>query len=158
LAGPLAGFLSSAVCCLIFLKTGNPLWADLAKTGAWLNALNLIPIWVLDGAGAALPLNRVEKAMVMAAAIGLGYAVHSGVFYVVAGGMLVNMIFMSVARPAAEPAYGTGTNQPVSLPYAPGPGETHSGSQMIAAYFIAVLTALGGLVYLLRDYGTFNRP
>ena len=28
-----------------------------------------------------MPLNRVEKAMVMATAIGLGYAVDSGVFY-----------------------------------------------------------------------------
>ena len=66
-----------------------------------------------------MPLNRVEKVMVMATAAGLGYAVDSGVFYFVAGGMLVNMIFMSVARPAAQPAYGSGPNQPVSLPYPP---------------------------------------
>jgi len=158
LAGPLAGFLSSAICGLIYFKTGDPIWVALAKTGAWLNALNLIPIWVLDGAGAALPLNRVEKAMVMVTAIGLGYAVDSGVFYIIAGGMLVNMIFMSAARPAAQPAYGSGPNQAVSLPYAPGTGEQHSGSQMIAAYFIAVLAGLGGILYLLRDYGTFNKP
>jgi len=158
LAGPLAGFLSSAICGLIYFKTGDTIWVALAKTGAWLNALNLIPIWVLDGAGAALPLNRVEKAMVMVTAIGLGYAVDSGVFYIIAGGMLVNMIFMSAARPAAQPAYGSGPNQAVSLPYAPGTGEQHSGSQMIAAYFIAVLAGLGGILYLLRDYGTFNKP
>jgi len=158
LAGPLAGFLSSAICGLIYFKTGDPIWVALAKTGAWLNALNLIPIWVLDGAGAALPLNRVEKAMVMVTAIGLGYAVDSGVFYIIAGGMLVNMIFMSAARPAAQPAYGSGPNQAVSLPYAPGTGEQHSGSQMIAAYFIAVLAGLSGILYLLRDYGTFNKP
>jgi Zn-dependent protease len=156
LAGPLAGLLSAAACGLVFFKTGDPIWAALAKTGAWLNALNLIPIWVLDGASAALPLSRVEKAMVMATAIGLGYAVDSGVFYFVAGGMLVNMIFMSVARPAAQPAYGAGINQPGSLPYAANTGESHSGSQMIAAYFIAVMTGLGGILYLLKDYA--GRP
>jgi Zn-dependent protease len=156
LAGPLAGFLSSAVCGLIFLKTGDPIWAALAKTGAWLNALNLIPLWVLDGAGASMPLNRIEKAMVMATAAGLGYAVDSGVFYIIAGAMLVNMIFMTAARPAAQPAYGSGPNQPVSLPYPPGTADQHSGSQMIAAYFIAVLAGLGGILYLLHDYA--NRP
>ena len=30
--------LSSAACGLIFIKTGDPIWAALAKTGAWLNA------------------------------------------------------------------------------------------------------------------------
>lgn len=154
LAGPLAGLLSSAVCGLIYFKTGNLVWVALAKTGAWLNALNLIPIWVLDGAGASMPLNRVEKAMVMATAAGLGYAVDSGVFYFIAGGMLINMIFMSVARPAVQPAYGAGPGQPMSLPYSPTSGEQHSGSQMIAAYFIAVLAGLGGILYLLRDYAT----
>ncbi len=156
LAGPLAGFLSSAACALIFMKTGDPIWAALAKTGAWLNALNLIPIWVLDGAGAAMPLNRVEKVMVMATAIGLGYAVDEKVFYFVAGGMLVNMLFMS--RPVvAQPAYGSGPGQTTGpSTYMSGNGEQHSGSQMIAAYFIAVLAALGGILYLLRDFA--NRP
>jgi len=68
--------------------------------------------------------------------------------------MLVNMIFMTAARPAAQPAYGSGPNQPMSLPYPPGTSDQHSGSQMIAAYFISVLAGLGGILYLLRDYGT----
>jgi Zn-dependent protease len=153
LAGPFAGLLSSAICGLIFFKTGDFVWAALAKTGAWFNALNLIPIWIFDGAGASMPLNRLEKAMVMATAAGLGYAVDSGVFYFVAGGMLINLI-ISVARPAAQPAYDTGSGQAGGFPYSPTSGEQHSGSQMIAAYFIAVLAGLGGVLYLLRDYAT----
>jgi Zn-dependent protease len=158
LAGPLAGFFSSALCGLIYFNTHDPIWAALAKTGAWLNALNLIPIWVLDGAGAAMPLNRVEKVMVVATAIGLGYAVDEKVFYFVAGGMLVNMLFMGVARrPAVQPLFGTASGQqPGPQAYMSSTGEEHSGSQMIAAYFIAVLTALGGVLYLLRGYA--NRP
>jgi Zn-dependent protease len=151
LAGPLAGLLSSAACGLIFLNTGNPIWAALAKTGAWLNALNLIPIWILDGAGAAKPLNLTEKIMVMATAVGLGYAVHSGVFYFVAGGMLINMLFVSVQRPAVQ-LFGTTGQQPGPTGYISTSGEQHSGSQMIAAYFIAVMAGLGVILYLLRDY------
>src|SRR5205807_6480876 len=49
LAGPLAGFLASVACAVLWLQTGNPLWAALARAGAVLNLLNLIPVWVLDG-------------------------------------------------------------------------------------------------------------
>jgi Zn-dependent protease len=149
LAGPLAGLLASAACGVIFFQTHDPIWAALAKSGAWLNALNLIPIWVLDGAGAAIALNRVEKALVMGTALGLGYAVDSGVFYFVAGGMLINMIFMSFTKPAPQPAYGAGVGRPANFGYLQGSGEQHSGSQLIAAYFIAVMAGLGGILYLL---------
>jgi len=40
---------SLAVCVLLWWKTGNGLWAALARAGAWLNVLNLIPVWLLDG-------------------------------------------------------------------------------------------------------------
>ena len=49
LAGPLAGFFASVACAVIWYQTGNPLWASLARIGAILNLLNLIPVWVLDG-------------------------------------------------------------------------------------------------------------
>src|ERR1700691_218557 len=49
LAGPMAGCLGAAVCALIWVKTGDALWAGLASLSALLNVLNLIPVWVLDG-------------------------------------------------------------------------------------------------------------
>src|SRR3979490_2403854 len=44
LAGPLAGLVVSVVCAVLWWQTGNPLWAALARAGAWLNLLNLIPV------------------------------------------------------------------------------------------------------------------
>ncbi len=58
LAGPAAGTAAALAAYAIFLHNGYEVWAALAHTGAWLNLLNLIPIWVLDGAGAAHPLDR----------------------------------------------------------------------------------------------------
>ncbi|MDR3764881.1 MAG: site-2 protease family protein [Acidobacteriota bacterium] len=59
LAGPAAGTVAALVAYGLFLYNGHPLWAALAHTGAWLNLLNLIPVWVLDGEGAARPLDRL---------------------------------------------------------------------------------------------------
>ena len=61
LAGPLAGWLAAAVCVGLYLQTHYLLWAALARAGAGLNVLNLIPIWVLDGAQAANALGRTAR-------------------------------------------------------------------------------------------------
>ncbi len=65
LAGPAAGLLAALVAAALFWQTGNPLWAALAHTGAWLNLLNLIPVWMLDGAGAVPPLDKVGRASLL---------------------------------------------------------------------------------------------
>lgn len=61
LAGPAAGLLAAFVAAALFWRTGNPLWAALAHTGAWLNLLNLIPVWMLDGSGAIKPLDTMGR-------------------------------------------------------------------------------------------------
>jgi Zn-dependent protease len=61
LAGPLAGAIAAVVCTVIWWRTGNALWAALARSGAWLNALNLIPVWSLDGGQAAEALSKLER-------------------------------------------------------------------------------------------------
>lgn len=58
LAGPAAGTVAALAAYGLFLFSGRPVWAALAHTGAWLNLLNLIPVWVLDGDGAAHALDR----------------------------------------------------------------------------------------------------
>src|SRR5258708_15964847 len=85
-AGPLAGWLGSAVCGLVWWQTGNPLWAALARSSAWLNALNLIPLWILDGGSAILALSKVERAVVLVVAVGLAFALDEKIFYLVAAG------------------------------------------------------------------------
>jgi Zn-dependent protease len=86
LAGPLAGFICAAVCCVIWYKTGDPLWAALARAGAWLNVLNLIPVWVLDGGQAMSALGKLERVAVLTVCLVLWLLLGEGVFALVAGG------------------------------------------------------------------------
>jgi Zn-dependent protease len=158
LAGPLAGFGSAAACALIAIKTGDQVWFALARTGAWLNALNLIPIWVLDGAGAMIPLSLMEKFLVMAVSAGLGYATHEAVFYFVAGGALFKAMAGMLAqrratRASAVGVDGSGRPLQIDARYSIPLEEPPRGSPLITAYFLAVLTALATLVYLLPRHG-----
>ncbi len=66
LAGPAAGLLAAWIAAALFWHTGNPLWAALAHTGAWLNLLNLIPVWMLDGATAVKPLDTLGRISLLA--------------------------------------------------------------------------------------------
>jgi Zn-dependent protease len=49
IGGPLLGTLGAALCEVIHLATGNPLFGALAYTGFFLNLFNLAPIGFLDG-------------------------------------------------------------------------------------------------------------
>jgi Zn-dependent protease len=84
LAGPLAGFLASAACGLLWYQTGDGVWSALARTGAWLNILNLAPIWILDGGSAAYALSKMQRGAVLAVSAVLGYALNDIVFWIVA--------------------------------------------------------------------------
>ena len=66
LAGPAAGLLAAALAAFVYWRTGNPVWAALAHTGAWLNLLNLIPVWMLDGASAVQPLDSMGRIALLA--------------------------------------------------------------------------------------------
>lgn len=49
IGGPLLGTLGAALCEMVFLVTGNPLFSALAYTGFLLNLFNLAPVGFLDG-------------------------------------------------------------------------------------------------------------
>jgi Zn-dependent protease len=91
LAGPLAGFAAAVFCAAMWMKTGEGIWAALARTGAWLNVLNLIPIWQLDGSGAIKVLDKLNRVVLLVVALFLWYALHQGggggVFFLVALGI-----------------------------------------------------------------------
>jgi Zn-dependent protease len=100
LAGPLAGWLAAAVCAGLYLQTHSMLWAALARAGAALNVLNLIPIWVLDGAQAANALGRTARLALLCAAVGMWWLGHEGLFLLVAAGVLWRLL--TLARPSAN--------------------------------------------------------
>lgn len=93
LAGPLAGFLASLVCAALWWQTGNPLWAGLARSGAILNLLNLIPVWVLDGGQAALALGKAGRIALLAASLLLWLAVRQNMLLLVAAGAAYRAFF-----------------------------------------------------------------
>jgi Zn-dependent protease len=127
LAGPFAGFLAAVVCGILWVQTHDPLWAALARSGAWLNVLNLIPVWMLDGGHAALALNKMHRIILLMAALALWLLLGENLFFLVALG-------------AAYQAFLAG-----DLP------EHTTNSTII--YFVAVLTALGIVMKVLPGQG-----
>jgi Zn-dependent protease len=88
LAGPLAGWIAAACCYLLYAHTGDPLWAALARTGAVLNVLNLIPVWILDGGKAADPLGMVGRTGLLAAALAVWLYSGETIFFLVSAGVV----------------------------------------------------------------------
>ena len=86
LAGPAAGLLAALAAAALFWQTGNSLWAALAHTGAWLNLLNLIPVWMLDGAGAVPPLDRRGRLSLLAFSVLLFWWSGQGTLLLLAAG------------------------------------------------------------------------
>lgn len=127
LAGPLAGWFASGICAVLWYQTGNGLWGALARTSAWLNALNLIPLWIFDGSRAANALSKLERAVVLLVSAALGYALGEWVFGLVALGMGIRLFTHD-----APPEHSNAT----------------------AAYFVAVLTALAVVIWLVPGHGS----
>jgi Zn-dependent protease len=126
LAGPCAGALAAGVCYLLWHQTGYGLWAALARTGAWFNALNLIPLWIFDGSSAANALSKLERAVVLVVSAALGYALGEWVFGLVAAGMVIRLFTRDAPDEQSNPT---------------------------AAYFVAVLTGLALVLWLVPGQG-----
>lgn len=69
LAGPAAGALGSLVCALIWLNTKDDVWVALAAFNSFINMLNLIPVFSLDGAQAMVSINRAGRIGIAIAAV-----------------------------------------------------------------------------------------
>lgn len=121
LAGPFAGWLAAAGCAVYWMQTGNTAFGALARTGAWLNLLNLIPVWMLDGGQATNALSRAERVVLLVASAGLGLVSGEGMLYLVALGFGWRLFTKDVPE---RPSFST------------------------TAYYLAVLGLLTGLLWL----------
>jgi Zn-dependent protease len=130
LAGPLAGLLGAAVCALLWYRTGNGLWAALARVSAGLNILNLTPVWVLDGGQATNALSKAERFVLLAVCLLLWLFLGEGIFFLVAAGVVYRLFTKD-------------------LPPQPSPG--------ITAYFVGVLASLALVLWLIPGQG-LGRP
>lgn len=126
LAGPLAGSLSSAACLVIFARTSDPFWAALARAGAWLNVINLIPVWSLDGGQAASALSKLERLILLTSCLALWLVFRENVFFLVAIGAAWRLFTKDLPD--------------------------HS-SPRITTYFIVVLMFLGFVMYMCPGTG-----
>jgi Zn-dependent protease len=109
LAGPLWGLAACLATYGVYLVTQWPSWAAIAKVGAWINLLNLAPIWQLDGSRGFRTLTRSQQ-WIAALIIGLAWVAS-------AEGLLVIMLMIAIFRAAAT----TPSDQPdrtVLLQYA----------------------------------------
>jgi Zn-dependent protease len=127
LAGPLAGVFAALACAALWWQTGSPLWSALARVGAVLNLLNLIPVWVLDGGQAALALSKTERVILLAACLGLWLALGENLFLLVALGAGYQAFF--AGHFPAQPSRST------------------------IVYYLAVVTALGVIIRFMPGQG-----
>jgi Zn-dependent protease len=126
LAGPLAGLIASVACAVVWWQTHDPVWAALARSSAWLNILNLIPVWMLDGGQAAIALGKNERLLLLTGTLALWLVFRENVLLLVALG-------------AGFRAFVKDTP--------PNP------SRFILFYYVAVLAALSLLMWFLPGRG-----
>ena len=131
LAGPLAGFLAALACAVLWWQTRDPFWLVLARVGAALNLLNLIPVWILDGGQAALALSKQERIALMVATLALWLGFRENMMLLVAAGAVYRAFFAG------------------DLPARP--------SRFITIYFIFVVAALGAILCILPGHGFGSR-
>jgi Zn-dependent protease len=86
LAGPLFGFFAAVSALLLYRVTGQGVWIAVAHTCAWLNLLNLIPVFIFDGASAMTALGRQERFTVIVACLVLWFLFQEAMFLFVAIG------------------------------------------------------------------------
>jgi Zn-dependent protease len=84
LAGPLFGLLSGLIAYGIFLSTGHAVWLALAHFAGWLNLLNLLPVFIFDGASAMFALGMQGRLAVLLVSLVLFFTLNEYVFLFIA--------------------------------------------------------------------------
>lgn len=126
LAGPFAGLLSAAACAGVWYVTKDKYWASLAQSGAWLNLLNLTPLWVLDGGQAATALGRPQRVFLVIVSLLMWKVTGESLYFIVTAGALFRAFTKDVPK---EP------------------------SMKMSFYFAALVILLGAVMYIVPGKG-----
>ena len=84
LAGPLFGLLSGLLAYGIFLSTGQAVWLLLAQLAGFINLLNLIPVFIFDGAAAMNALGAQARVAILLVSIAMFFTLHEFLFVLIA--------------------------------------------------------------------------
>lgn len=84
LAGPVWGLAAAVIAYVAYHLTGEPLWAAIAGTGAFINLFNLVPIWALDGSRGFRSMSRAQRWIAVAVAAGAFAITREGLLAVIA--------------------------------------------------------------------------
>ena len=106
LAGPLWGLGAGAVAYAAFLYTGNSYWGAIARITAFLNLLNLVPVWQLDGMRGFHGLNRWMRWSIAAAFFVAAFLTSARPLMVV-GAIAVYQALQPAIKEADYDAFGT---------------------------------------------------
>lgn len=88
LAGPIWGLGAAVFAWAAGTLTGQPIWFAIARTGAWINLFNLIPIWQLDGGRGFRALVRQHRMYALATALVMWAITEESMLLFVAAGAL----------------------------------------------------------------------
>lgn len=84
LAGPIWGSAAAVFCYVVALATGWPSWFAIARTAAWINLFNLLPIWQLDGGRAFNALSKPGRLLAACAPLAAWLLASDGLLLLVA--------------------------------------------------------------------------
>lgn len=88
LAGPIWGLGAAVFAWAAALSTGQPIWYAIARTGAWINLFNLIPIWQLDGGRGFRALTRSQRVWALGVALAMWAVTEESMLLFVSMGAL----------------------------------------------------------------------
>jgi len=81
MAGPMWGMAAAGICYVVYVSTGEQYWGAIAQIGAYINLLNLIPLFFFDGGQGIRSLTRGQRWLVALVCLGMYYFTgHAGEF------------------------------------------------------------------------------
>ncbi len=100
LAGPVWGLGAALAALAVAAGGGGAMWIAIARTGAWLNAFNLLPVWHLDGSRGIAPLSRQDRWLVATTFVA-GWAISGDGLFVLLALVMAGQAF---AKAGSDPS------------------------------------------------------
>ncbi len=104
LAGPIWGLGAALVAWGVYLAGGAPIWAAVARLGAWINLFNLLPLGPLDGGRAFGALSKGQKLALVVWIAAVWFVVREGLLILLLLGAVFGLF--NPRKTVADPLEG----------------------------------------------------